>query len=149
MYVRPKKRLGQHFLTDMSVAQRIAAALCVSYCNKTLEIGPGTGVLTQFLLAREDIELCAVEVDSESVEYLKVEFPQLNLIEADFLEMNFEGEFFERFNVVGNFPYNISSQIFFRILEKILLRFQSNNSLSLQQFPSCILLHFLLKSRVL
>jgi 16S rRNA (adenine1518-N6/adenine1519-N6)-dimethyltransferase len=117
MYVRPKKRLGQHFLTDMSVAQRIAAALSVSYCNKTLEIGPGTGVLTQFLLAREDLELCAVEVDSESVEYLKVEFPQLNLIEADFLEMNFEGEFFERFNVVGNFPYNISSQIFFRILE--------------------------------
>ena len=108
MYVRPKKRLGQHFLTDMSVAQRIAAALSVSYCNKTLEIGPGTGVLTQFLLAREDLELCAVEVDSESVEYLKVEFPQLNLIEADFLEMNFEGEFFERFNVVGNFPYNIS-----------------------------------------
>lgn len=117
MYVRPKKRLGQHFLTDMSVAQRIAAALKVTGCRRTLEIGPGTGVLTQYLLAREDVELCAVEVDNESVEYLKVEFPNLNLIEADFLEMNFDGEFFEKFNVVGNFPYNISSQIFFRILD--------------------------------
>jgi 16S rRNA (adenine1518-N6/adenine1519-N6)-dimethyltransferase len=117
MYVRPKKRLGQHFLTDMSVAQRIASALEATRCQRTLEIGPGTGVLTQFLLQRNDVDLCAVEVDSESVEYLKINFPQLNLLAADFLEMPFEGDFFQQFNVVGNFPYNISSQIFFRILE--------------------------------
>jgi 16S rRNA (adenine1518-N6/adenine1519-N6)-dimethyltransferase len=117
MYVRPKKRLGQHFLTDMSVAQRIASALEATRCQRTLEIGPGTGVLTQFLLQRNDVDLCAVEVDSESVEYLKINFPQLNLWAADFLEMPFEGDFFQQFNVVGNFPYNISSQIFFRILE--------------------------------
>ena len=117
MYVRPKKRLGQHFLTDMSVAQRIASALEAVRCQQTLEIGPGTGVLTQFLLQRNDIDLCAVEVDSESVEYLKINYPQLNLLAADFLEMSFDGEFFEQFNVVGNFPYNISSQIFFRILD--------------------------------
>ncbi len=117
MYVRPKKRLGQHFLTDMSVAQRIANALQADGCKNTLEIGPGTGVLTQFLLQRQEVNLCAVEVDSESVDYLKINYPQLNLLAADFLEMSFDGEFFERFNVVGNFPYNISSQIFFRILE--------------------------------
>lgn len=113
--VRPKKFLGQHFLTDLSVAQRIAETISA---GRVLEIGPGMGVLTQYLLKNKDIDLTAIELDRESVAYLKEWYPELHLIEGDFLKLNLaelypEGEFC----VIGNYPYNISSQIFFKVLE--------------------------------
>lgn len=119
--VRPKKALGQHFLTDLSVAQNIASALTVPQGTvaQVLEVGPGMGVLTQYLLAREDVELRAVEIDRESVDYLLVHFPEINgsLIEADFLKLQLERFFPGEFLLIGNFPYNISSQIFFKVLD--------------------------------
>ena len=128
MEVRAKKALGQHFLTDLSIAQRIAEALIVpcpvTGCEEinpmpALEIGPGMGVLTQYLLRREDVDLRMVEIDTESVNYLLVHFPQVQgkLLEADFLKLNLERFFSGKFCVIGNFPYNISSQIFFKILD--------------------------------
>lgn len=113
--VRPKKFLGQHFLTDLSVAQRIAETITA---GRVLEIGPGMGVLTQYLLKNKDIDLTAIELDRESVAYLKEWYPELHLIEGDFLKLDLaelypEGEFC----VIGNYPYNISSQIFFKVLE--------------------------------
>ena len=116
MEVRAKKALGQHFLTDQSIAKGIVDAL---RGEKVLEVGPGMGVLTQYLLPIRGENLKAVEIDTESVAYLKSHFPELgeNLVAGDFLKMNmgtlFEGEY----SVIGNFPYNISSQIFFKILE--------------------------------
>lgn len=116
-YVRPKKALGQHFLTDQRIARSIVDALQEG--GQVLEVGPGMGVLTQYLLEREDISLKAVEVDEESVQYLLSHYPSLskNLYEADFLKLRLEKLFDGNFNVIGNFPYNISSQIFFHILE--------------------------------
>ena len=113
--VHAKKFLGQHFLTDLTVAQRIAETISA---GPTLEIGPGMGVLTQYLLKNPNIQLTAIEIDRESVAYLKEWYPELHLIEGDFLKLNLdiiypEGEF----NVIGNYPYNISSQIFFKVLE--------------------------------
>ena len=119
MYIRPKKALGQHFLRDHSVAQDIVDALCISNVP-VVEVGPGTGVLTQFLLKRPDIDFRAVEIDKESIGYLLAHFPCLNgrLIEADFLRLDLRALFSSPFAVIGNFPYNISSQIFFKILEE-------------------------------
>lgn len=119
MQVRPKKALGQHFLTDLSVAQKIASSLETEGGASVLEIGPGMGVLTQYLLERKDIDFRAVEIDRESVDYLLVNFPSIRgkLIEADFLRISPETFFSGDFDVIGNFPYNISSQIFFRILD--------------------------------
>lgn len=116
-YVRPKKALGQHFLTDQTVARNIVAALGSK--GDVLEVGPGTGVLTQYLLQREDTRLKVVEIDSESVAYLLEHFPSIagGLYEADFLKMPLEKLFEGNFAVIGNFPYNISSQIFFKILD--------------------------------
>jgi len=144
--VHAKKFLGQHFLTDLSVAQRIAdlafdkeiATVHTALLNEqatsvsalptdiksagipvqVLEIGPGMGVLTQYLLKNPNIQLTAIEIDRESVAYLKEWYPELHLIEGDFLKLDLnilypEGEF----NVIGNYPYNISSQIFFKVLE--------------------------------
>ena len=113
--VRAKKFLGQHFLTDLSVAQKIAETLS---SGRTIEIGPGMGVLTQFLLKNPQIQLTAIEIDRESVAYLREWYPELDLVEGDFLKLDLnklvpEGEF----NVIGNYPYNISSQIFFKVLE--------------------------------
>ena len=113
--VHAKKFLGQHFLTDLTVARRIAETLT---SGRTIEIGPGMGVLTQFLLKNPDIQLTAIEIDRESVAYLREWYPELDLIEGDFLKIDLnkmipEGEF----NVIGNYPYNISSQIFFKVLE--------------------------------
>lgn len=113
--VRAKKFLGQHFLKDLSVAQRIAETIS---SGRVLEIGPGMGVLTQFLLKNPDIDLTAIEIDRESVVYLKEWYPELHLIEGDFLKLDLatlypDGEFC----VIGNYPYNISSQIFFKVLE--------------------------------
>ena len=115
--VRPKKALGQHFLTDQSVAQAIVASL--QSRGPVLEVGPGTGVLTQYLLRDPEITLKVVELDGESVRYLLEHYPALapNLYEADFLKLDLHKLFPERFAVIGNFPYNISSQIFFKILD--------------------------------
>ena len=115
--VRAKKHLGQHFLRDMEVASRIAASLPLDGRTSVLEIGPGTGVLTQFLLQNPDIDLTAVELDGESVKYLNQHYPQLRVIEADFLKMDLKTMFQDKFCIIGNFPYNISSQIFFKMLD--------------------------------
>jgi len=115
--VRAKKYLGQHFLKDLEVARRIAESLELSEPTSVLEIGPGTGVLTQFLLQNPHINLTAVELDSESVVYLHRHYPDLKLIEADFLKMDLKTLFPDKFCIIGNFPYNISSQIFFKMLE--------------------------------
>ena len=117
-YVRPKKSLGQHFLKDKSVAQRIVDSISGTPFT-VLEIGPGMGVLTELLLQRSDINLYAIEIDRDSVPYLQQHFPQLtpNLIEGDFLQLDLGKLFSEPFAIIGNFPYNISSQIFFKVLE--------------------------------
>ena len=136
MEVRAKKALGQHFLTDQSVATRIVGALQGS---DVLEVGPGMGVLTQYLLPQDRVKpstplspsrgcrgveesyrrLQVVEIDKESVEYLKKHYPSLGdgLIEGDFLKMDLSSLFPGQFSIIGNFPYNISSQIFFKILD--------------------------------
>mgnify|MGYP003291467373 CR=1 FL=1 len=113
--VRAKKSLGQHFLKDLGVAQRIAETIS---SGRVLEIGPGMGVLTQFLLKNPNIQLSAIELDHESVEYLMESYPALHLIEGDFLKLPLDVLYPDgEFNVIGNYPYNISSQIFFKILE--------------------------------
>ena len=116
--VRAKKALGQHFLKDLDVAQRIADSLVLQDKTRVLEVGPGMGVLTQFLLQNPCVELTVIELDKESVDYLTVNFPQLHLIWGDFLRLDLnvlypEGDFC----VIGNYPYNISSQIFFKVLD--------------------------------
>jgi len=115
--VRAKKALGQHFLTDQKVARAIVDALHGGL--PTLEVGPGMGVLTQYLLEREDIDLKLIEIDTESVEYLLTHFQgmQGKLMEGDFLRLKLEKIFPEKFAIIGNFPYNISSQIFFKVLD--------------------------------
>ncbi len=117
--VRAKKHLGQHFLTDLSIAQRIAESLPDEAPQKVLEIGPGMGVLTQFLLQNERYELSVIEIDTESVAYLQQNFPQLapNIIAGDFLKLPLQDLFQEPIAIIGNFPYNISSQILFKIIE--------------------------------
>lgn len=124
MYVKAKKALGQHFLKDPKIAKRIVDSLELSDLDKSggidvIEVGPGTGVLTQFLAVDPDINLKLAEIDSESVEYLKIHYPALeeSLYEADFLRMKLEDIFDGEFVVIGNFPYNISSQIFFKVLD--------------------------------
>lgn len=113
--VRAKKFLGQHFLKDLSVAQKIAETIEE---GPVLEIGPGMGVLTQFLLKNPRIQLTAIEIDRESVAYLKEWYPELHLIEGDFLKLDLDVIYPSgNFNVIGNYPYNISSQIFFKVLE--------------------------------
>ena len=109
--------MGQHFLTDLKAARAIVDALAGP--GDTLEIGPGMGVLTQYLLQREDINLKMVELDGESVEYLLTHFPgmQGRLIQAHFLKLHLEKFFPGSFSIIGNFPYNISSQIFFKVLD--------------------------------
>ncbi len=145
MYVKAKKALGQHFLKNYEIAAQIVEALRLPETTvieknagkleidpgkpsdleiglvktNVLEVGPGTGVLTQFLIKNPQIDLKLVEIDNESVEYLNIHYPQLSdsLIEGDFLQMDLDAIFKEDFMVIGNFPYNISSQIFFKVLE--------------------------------
>lgn len=117
--VKPKKALGQHFLTDLSVAGRIAATLSDYVGVPVIEVGPGMGVLTRFLLDGGH-DLTVVELDRESVGYLQANFPQLHgrIVEADFLRLDLaELTRGREFCVIGNYPYNISSQIFFHILD--------------------------------
>lgn len=118
--VKPKKHLGQHFLTDLRIAQKIADAVTGHQnVNKLLEIGPGMGVLTDFLLTKP-WELYLVDIDKESIQYLHQKYPTLGekIIEADYLKTDFTPFMQGSYMVAGNFPYNISSQIFFKILEE-------------------------------
>ena len=117
--VKPKKNLGQHFLTDLSIARRIADTVDACPDIPVLEIGPGMGVLTQYLVQKPR-EVKAVEIDSESVAYLHEAFPKLhdNIIGEDFLRMDLNTIFGGRqFVLTGNYPYDISSQIFFKMLD--------------------------------
>ena len=131
MEVRAKKALGQHFLTDLKIAESIVSSLRLPGCgekyisegedwpSQTLEIGPGMGVLSQYLLRKPEADLKMIEIDNESVAYLLSHFPEADgrVIYGDFLKMDLDSLFPGQFNVIGNFPYNISSQIFFRILD--------------------------------
>ena len=116
--VKAKKFLGQHFLTSEPIAERIAHSLSASVpC--LLEVGPGMGVLTKYLVGDSRYIFCAVEVDRESVTYLHSHYPALDVIEGDFLRMDLNSLFAGRpFAIIGNFPYNISSQILFRVFEQ-------------------------------
>ena len=118
--VKAKKFLGQHFLEDETVAQRIAKTLTGKGYKKVLEIGPGMGVLTKYLLQNKDFETYVVEIDTESVDYLKSNYLSLapRIIEKDFLKYDVSEVFVEEpFAITGNFPYNISTQIVFKTLE--------------------------------
>jgi 16S rRNA (adenine1518-N6/adenine1519-N6)-dimethyltransferase len=116
---RPKKSLGQHFLQDENVARRIADALKSENIRQVFEIGAGTGVLTRYLFERTNIHLTAVEIDLENVHVLREEFPQYRdqILHQDALRYPLTSQTGEHIAVIGNFPYNISSQLFFRILE--------------------------------
>ena len=116
--VRAKKSLGQHFLKETEIARRIAATLDEFPSLPVLEVGPGTGMLTQFLLQRER-DLTVVEIDRESIAYLNEHFPALKgrIIEEDFLRMDLSKLYSGNFCIIGNYPYNISSQIFFKVLD--------------------------------
>ncbi|NJN24934.1 MAG: 16S rRNA (adenine(1518)-N(6)/adenine(1519)-N(6))-dimethyltransferase RsmA [Cyclobacteriaceae bacterium] len=119
--VRPKKFLGQHFLKDQNIAHKIATALNESSAQETvLEIGPGTGVLTKYLMQERGRKLMLIEIDRESVAYLRANFDQnaLQIIEGDFLKLQLADMTSEDLSIIGNFPYNISSQIFFRIIDQ-------------------------------
>jgi 16S rRNA (adenine1518-N6/adenine1519-N6)-dimethyltransferase len=118
--VRAKKHLGQHFLKEETIAYNIVKAMA-DECKttKVLEIGPGMGVLTKYLLEEKAFRTFAIDIDKESIVWLKEHFPKLesSLIEGDFLQLNLQELFPEPFSLIGNFPYNISSQIVFKIIE--------------------------------
>ena len=116
MEVRAKKYLGQHFLKDENIARQIAESLTGSTTH-VLEIGPGMGVLTKYLHANEALDFHAIEIDTESVVYLHDHYPTLHVIEGDFLALDLNELFSEPFAVIGNFPYNISSQILFKVYD--------------------------------
>lgn len=116
--VHPKKNLGQHFLTDQGIARKIAESLTGNGYNSVLEIGPGMGILTRYLIGREFRDLRVIEIDNESVHFLKENFPELKeIIRGDFLTMDLDMHFSDNIAVIGNFPYNISTQILFRVLQ--------------------------------
>ncbi len=116
--VRAKKHLGQHFLKDLGIARDIAHSLSLNNYSKVLEVGPGMGVLTQFLIPL-DAETFVIEIDKESVSYLKKHYRELDnhLIEGDFLKLPLQEIFNESIAIIGNFPYNISSQILFKAID--------------------------------
>lgn len=116
--VRPKKALGQHFLVDLNIARKIVDAMSDDV-NTIIEVGAGMGVLTQYLIADRLEKLHVVEIDTESIEYLKNVYPQLGdrLVHGDFLRTDLSKFATEKMGVIGNFPYNISSQIFFQVLK--------------------------------
>ena len=119
MSVKAKKHLGQHFLRDENIAEKIANSLSLKGYDKVLEIGPGMGVLTKYLL-QKDVTTYVIEIDSESVEYLQANFLNLapRIIEKNFLKFDLNEVFKEsQFAIIGNFPYNISTQIVFKTLE--------------------------------
>ena len=116
--VKPKKYLGQHFLNDENIARKVVDSLSLCNYSNVLEIGPGTGVLTKYLIKKK-INLKLVEIDSESVEFLKAQLfiDPLIILEHDFLKLDLSNIFSENFAIIGNFPYNISTQIIFKTLE--------------------------------
>ncbi len=116
--VRPKKNLGQHFLTDPSIAERITQALEARDIQTVIEVGPGKGILTRFLIERKEFSLFPVEIDPEAIAYLQEVFPELeeNLISGDFLKLDMK-KYRSPVGIIGNFPYNISSQILFKVLD--------------------------------
>jgi 16S rRNA (adenine1518-N6/adenine1519-N6)-dimethyltransferase len=118
-FVHPKKHLGQHFLKDDNIARKIVGSL-QSSVFPVLEIGPGMGVLTKFLLQLENTDCYFMDTDRFSIEYLRETFPENSekFIQADFLKFNIDSLFQDKFSIIGNFPYNISSQILFRVLER-------------------------------
>jgi 16S rRNA (adenine1518-N6/adenine1519-N6)-dimethyltransferase len=118
--VRPKKFLGQHFLHDEGIAKRIVDALQPTPGESVLEIGPGMGVLTKYLQTNTAIDLKLIEIDRDSVQYLGEHYPSLEgrVVSGDFLKVDLSTLFPGSFSIIGNFPYNISSQIFFRVLEE-------------------------------
>ena len=115
--VTPKKRLGQHFLTDLNIAKKIADSL--NDRNNVIEVGPGTGVLTEYFIHDKTINFKAIETDNEAYEFLQDKYSEFNnkLILDDFLKYDISSLFDSSYSIVGNFPYNISSQIFFKVLE--------------------------------
>ena len=117
--VRAKKHLGQHFLTDKNIARRIAGSLGGEGYDRLLEIGPGTGILTTPLLSVWAGKLTVMDLDRESIEYLHAHYSgdEVRIIHDDFLKADLDSLFPGNFGVIGNFPYNISSQIFFRVLD--------------------------------
>lgn len=121
MKVKAKKHLGQHFLTDKNICQKISDQYkSHQNCHRVLEIGPGMGALTEFLMKREELDVYVMEIDRDSIAYLKIHYPTLKdkIIEADFLKVDLKKYLGEQpFGVVGNFPYNISSQILFKCLD--------------------------------
>jgi|TARA_B110000259_G_scaffold89594_1_gene104135 16S rRNA (adenine1518-N6/adenine1519-N6)-dimethyltransferase len=116
--IKPKKYLGQHFLNDENIARKIVESLSISNYSNVLEIGPGTGVLTKYLIEKK-INLKLVEIDSDSVNFLKSNFQidPLIILENDFLKLQLDDVFTDKFAIIGNFPYNISTQIIFKALE--------------------------------
>ncbi len=114
--VKAKKFLGQHFLTDEKIAERIVESLSPE-TNHVLEIGPGMGVLTKYLIKKEELDFHVVEIDRESVAYLHDHYPTLDVIEGDFLQYDLTSLFQDTFSIIGNFPYNISSQILFKVFD--------------------------------
>lgn len=145
-YIKPKKYLGQHFLKDENIALKIVKSLACSEKQKNgdssgvsspssasmrtgerykvLEVGPGTGILTKYLLEEKGLEIFVIEIDTESVKYIKEHFPELStsgeknrIISDDFLKIDLSDYFSEPFALIGNFPYNISSQILFKVYE--------------------------------
>ncbi|GGK71407.1 16S rRNA (adenine(1518)-N(6)/adenine(1519)-N(6))-dimethyltransferase RsmA [Rufibacter glacialis] len=118
--VQPKKHLGQHFLTDLNIAQKIVEALRLpNGVQEVLEVGPGMGVLTQYLIQHPAYKTTIVDIDRDSIAWLNEHFPQLEgrVLLADFLKTDLKTLFSGPFAVIGNFPYNISSQIFFTVLD--------------------------------
>ncbi|RKR80179.1 16S rRNA (adenine1518-N6/adenine1519-N6)-dimethyltransferase [Mucilaginibacter gracilis] len=118
--VRAKKHLGQHFLTDKNIAEKIVNSLKLTDSYKqVLEVGPGMGILSDFLLKKTEYETYLIDIDTESFQFLQKKYPALGsrLINADFLEMDFSQTFTGPFAIIGNFPYNISSQILFKVLD--------------------------------
>lgn len=121
-FVSPKKHLGQHFLRDENIAKKVVDSLTKKNYSAVVEVGAGTGVLTKYLLKEKNLSLLVVEIDKESVAFLKKNYPELKerILEKDFLDVDFNSPPFGgswRGAVIGNFPYNISSQILFKVLE--------------------------------
>lgn len=115
--VQPKKNLGQHFLKDKAIAQKISASLTGEGYNSVLEIGPGMGILTDFIIQRGFADFRVIEIDNESVHYLRKNYPELkSIITGDFLRFDIDSSFDDKLAIIGNFPYNISTQIFFKVL---------------------------------
>lgn len=118
--VRAKKHLGQHFLTDKNIAEKIVSSLiCRDQYQQVLEVGPGMGILSDYLLQQTAYQTHLIDLDQESVDFLQRKYPQLGdrLIHGDFLNLDFKQHFTGKLGIIGNFPYNISSQILFKILE--------------------------------